>query len=381
MAEISFLMQGLDSSKNHSIELSDYLSKPNIEDAIFSVAFVKTSGIKLIESQLRSIHDKSFFFIGIRNGITSIQALFQLLELETRVFVVDTGTTSVIYHPKVFIITTKDEIFGIFGSANLTSGGLFGNIEFSSLIKFDKDDTQIREFKVKLQELPDEFPSNIYEIKSKKEAFALYKKGLLTDERVTRSPSLNLTGNISAPKDTTPRIKLNRPKLKSTSDKEKRKPRSNIVKKAIPILNQWILVWESKELKERDLCIPSSSGTNPTGSMLFKKGNFEDIDQREYFRNEVFQELTWIRDTKTTHYERAIASFVLEIRGINYGQHDLKLSHDTDKESRSYKQSNSMTQVHWGEIKAFIGDRELLGETLKLFKQNSTPPVYMIKIG
>jgi HKD family nuclease len=372
-------MQGFDDRSNHSIKLLDYLSKPDIENALFSVAFVKTSGIKLIENQLKVIHDKSVFFIGIRNGITSIQALFTLIDLKTKVFVVDTGTTSVIYHPKVFIITTRDNIYSIFGSANLTSGGLFSNIEFSSLITFDKADTQISDFKDKLQGLPSQFPSNIYEIRSKKEAFALYKRGLLIDERVTRSPSLNLTGNISAPKDITPRIKLNRPK--STSLKVNRKPRSTIIKKAIPVLNQWILVWESKELKERDLCIPSASGTNPTGSMLFKKGNFEDIDQREYFRDEVFQELDWIQDAKTPHYERTIASFVLEIRGINYGQHDLKLSHDTDKESRSYKQNNSMTQVHWGEIRKFIGDRELLGENLKLFKQNSTPPIYMIKIG
>lgn len=372
-------MQGFDGSNNHSLKVVEYLSKPDVEEVIFSIAFVKTSGLKLIESRLKNIHDKAIFFIGIRNGITSIQAIFKLIDLKTKIYVVDTGTTSVVYHPKVFIISTKDNIYSIFGSANLTSGGLASNIEFSSLIKFPRSDTEINSFKNKLLELPSKFPGNIYQINTKKEAFALFKKGLLIDERITRSPSLNMMGDVSAPKDTTPRIKLDRPK--SIIVRKNKKPRPIVSKKAIPILNQWLLVWESKELKERDLCIPSSGRTNPTGSMLFKKGTFQNIDQREYFRNEVFKELEWAQDQRIMHYERVIARFILEIRGVNYGQHELKLSHDTDKESKSYQQNNSMTQVHWGEIKALIGDRELLGETLKLYKQNSKPPIYMIKIG
>lgn len=39
------------------------------------------------------------------------------------------------------------------------------------------------------------------------------------------------------------------------------------------------LLWESGKLTQRDLNIPKGSNTNPTGSMLFKKGKTEDIDQ------------------------------------------------------------------------------------------------------
>jgi len=52
-----------------------------------------------------------------------------------------------------------------------------------------------------------------------------------------------------------------------------------------------LLIWESGKLTERDLNIPKGSNTNPTGSMLFKKGKTEDIDQRHYFRDTVFSAL------------------------------------------------------------------------------------------
>jgi HKD family nuclease len=380
LADISLLMQGFDPTNNHSIRLSDFLSKPNIEEVIFSVAFVKTSGIRFIEANLDAVHEKVVFFIGIRNGITSIQAIFKLLEMKVKIFVVDTGATSVVYHPKVFIIDTRDFIYSIFGSANLTAGGLFNNIEFSSVIKFEKHDIEINKFKRKILNLPSEYPDNIFEVNTKKQAFLLYKNGLLTDERVTHASLFSPSVEQETTKDHTPKMMLNRPPLPVTQHVN-RKPSPSVSKKTIPILDQWILVWESKKLKERDLCIPSSTGTNPTGSMLFKKGNFEDIDQREYFRNEVFKEIQWSHDVKKPHYERAMAHFILEIRGINYGLHTLRLSHDTNRESVSYIQNNSMTQVHWGDVMDLIRDRELLGETLKLYKQNSTPPVYMIKIG
>jgi hypothetical protein len=67
------------------------------------------------------------------------------------------------------------------------------------------------------------------------------------------------------------------------------------------------LLWTSGPLSQRDLNIPKGSNTNPTGSMLFKKGKTEGIDQRHYFRDEVFSALTWTKDINedTAHLERA----------------------------------------------------------------------------
>ena len=144
-----------------------------------------------------------------------------------------------------------------------------------------------------------------------------------------------------------------------------------------------MLLWESKPLNERDLNIPSGSTTHATGSMLFKKGNFEDIDQRHYFREEIFKDIEWEFDStpRYTHLERSSANFELIIRGISYGIYDLKLTHNSKTDTTSYEQRNAMTQIHWGIIKQYISRRELLGCILKLYQPvDRTETIFIIEI-
>jgi hypothetical protein len=114
--------------------------------------------------------------------------------------------------------------------------------------------------------------------------------------------------------------------------------------------------------------------------MLWKKGAAEDIDQRHFFRNEIFEGLNWKVDPKLPHYERAEAEFEIVIKGLNYGKHILKLSHNTDIKSLSYKQKNSMTQVHWGSVQKLVGKPDLLGRIMSLYRRDGNPPQYLIEI-
>jgi len=93
------------------------------------------------------------------------------------------------------------------------------------------------------------------------------------------------------------------------------------------------LLWQSGKLTERDLNIPKSEKTNPTGSMFFKKGLTEDIDQRHYFREFVFKDLDWKKDLNptTSHYERTYANFRMIIKNIDYGVYELLINHNTKK--------------------------------------------------
>ncbi|MEI6434243.1 MAG: hypothetical protein WCP32_05310, partial [Bacteroidota bacterium] len=130
------------------------------------------------------------------------------------------------------------------------------------------------------------------------------------------------------------------------------------------------LVWESGKLSERDLNIPKGSTTNPTGSMLFKKGKTKGIDQRHYFRDTVFSSLKWKRDTKpdTSHLERAVATFNIIIDGKVAGRFKLTLTHNPLTDTRSYEQNNSMTSISWGEAKKVIAQDNLIGKNATLFK-------------
>lgn len=140
------------------------------------------------------------------------------------------------------------------------------------------------------------------------------------------------------------------------------------------------LVWESKPLSERDLNIPTGANTAATGSMGLKKGAFENIDQRHYFREEVFADLTWTPDSPPKKWERAYAEFELVVKNLNYGVFKLKLSHNTDQNSISYQQKNFMTQLHWGDTKKYIAKSDLLGRILYLYRKDTTPPEFTIEI-
>ena len=130
------------------------------------------------------------------------------------------------------------------------------------------------------------------------------------------------------------------------------------------------LLWESGKLTERDLNIPKGSNTNPTGSMLFKKGKTKDIDPRLYFRDAVFSALRWKRDTKpdTSHLERAEATFNIVLDGKAMGSFKLRLTHNTRTDTHSYKQKNSMTSISWGEAKKVIAKNRLIGKSVALRK-------------
>ena len=130
------------------------------------------------------------------------------------------------------------------------------------------------------------------------------------------------------------------------------------------------LLWQSGPLKERDLTIPKSVNTHQTGSMLLTQGLMKGIDQRHFFRDNVFSELDWKNDLnpRRAHIERAVAKFKIIISGVEKGDFTLKLSHSTDKISKSYIQHNGMTSLVWGEARPTIANIDLIGMNAKLYK-------------
>ena len=140
------------------------------------------------------------------------------------------------------------------------------------------------------------------------------------------------------------------------------------------------LVWESKPLRRRDLCIPARATTNPTGSMGLKKGAFDNINSHHYFRDQVFAHLTWTPEPPPKKWERAYENFELVIKNLNYGVFKLKLSHNTAKTSATYEEKNFVTQLHWGDATKHIAKPDLLGRVLYLYRKDTTPPEFTIEI-
>lgn len=391
MAELDFILQAV-TTDNHAKALKALLALPNPKEVLVSVAFVREPGLDAVETAIEPIASKARFFVGIRNDITSIQAVKRLLAMKVHVYAVDTGSRHILFHPKLYLAASASEAAVIIGSANLTFGGLHNNIEVSIRVSLDLTHAADKRFRDEVSdafaEMLERHPKHVFLIKDNKHADELFKSGRLADETLIPAPSA--TSSLQkGERDDLPRMKLKffaRPPVKVAVIKSV--PATKPTKKSAPavplppVTAVRYLVWESKALSERDLNIPTGPNTAATGSMGLKKGALDNvnIDHRHYFRDEVFAHLIWTQDPPPKKWERARANFELVVKNVNYGVFNLKLSHNTDKKSASYEQKNFMTQLHWGDAKKYIAKRDLLGRILYLYRKDTNPPEFTIEI-
>ncbi len=263
MAEIEILLQGLRPNNDHESAVKRLLTKPSIDSFLLSLAFVRSNGVAAIEKELRIVANRVVLYMGIRNGITSIQGVFALLKIGIHPFVVDTASNSKIFHPKIYAAINQDIAHVILGSANLTFSGLNRNIEASSYMQLDRanpgDNDFINNLSQTIQDMPATYPQHVFKISSPRQAYALYKEGKLEDERITKLP-------VTQQKPPASRNNNNLPPMPTLTHGTP-KPSRGAKKKALSSSSssRAILVWESKPLTERSLNIPSGTNTHITG--------------------------------------------------------------------------------------------------------------------
>ncbi|MFZ0052573.1 MAG: phospholipase D-like domain-containing protein, partial [Desulfobaccales bacterium] len=136
MAELDFILQAVTTS-NHAEAIRELLRLSKPTQVLISVAFVRESGLNAVEEAIKPLAAKVRFFVGIRNDITSIQAIKRLLAMKIELYAVDTGSRTTIFHPKLYFAASTKQAVAIIGSANLTFPGLHNNIEVSTVIKLD----------------------------------------------------------------------------------------------------------------------------------------------------------------------------------------------------------------------------------------------------
>jgi HKD family nuclease len=390
MAKLKLLAQAI-TAATHSVELIQVLGLPTPTKVVISVAFVRSAGVGAIEKSLRPLVGCTDFYVGIRNDISSIQAVKLLLDWGAKVFAVDTGSRKVIFHPKLYLAVNSTQARAVIGSANLTFNGLHNNIEVSTVITMslqDSDDDRfVKDTLATFSKLPASHPDHVFRIKTLAQANQLFEEGRLVDERTTFAPtgraSIRATERDELGPMVLSKVLLPRSDKKASARKIQPPQKKNKNSKAAgSASSNFYMVWESKPLSERDLNIPKNAGkgTNPTGSMGWKQGQYEDIDHRHYFRDEVFGDLTWYKEKHPKTIERSSANFQLIIKNVDFGIHELKLSHNFDTSTRSYAQGNMTTQLHWGDAKALIAKRDLLHRNLTLYRRDTMPPEYLIEI-
>lgn len=390
---MKFVLQGL-RDETHTNELNALFEIPAVQSALFSVAFVNESGVTEIEERIKEYSKKTTVFAGIRNNITSYQGLKRLHEIiGENLYIFDTGSRTVLFHPKFYLVIGNLEAKLMVGSANLTLGGLNNNIEASVIAELDLSDEDDKVFVDEITELisglPAEYPSHVTKVKSIKEIDELLASGRIVDE--TQLPPvipMNLAPEVIS--DTIPRIKLKvkpiRAKLTKAllegqpKAKVKAKQKAEVIPAAtLNIGSLYELVWESKPLTRRDLTIPDDKVTHSTGSMNLDKGLLsEEIDHRHYFRDEVFSGLTWTRRSATV--EETSAKFEVVLKGVSFGEFDLAIRHTHTKTSKAYKQHNAMTRLSWGPVKTKIARPDLIDRALRVYRNRVDRNKYLVEI-
>ena len=401
MATSKFLMQGLVKGHGHLAAVEFALGVAGASMATVSVAFATAKGVSLIAGILRKIKDNTEVFVGIRNGVTTVQAMKAFLDLGIQPYCVDTGSSSFIFHPKVYFARNDKIARVLLGSSNLTPAGLRLNFEAACLIEANREDGPDEELVSSIEQaltaLRSVSSDHVYKIRDLTAAIALFEDGLLVDERRVRAVSTGTTsrqngrGRIKViPRiwDSTPSPKVNldvaglpapTPKPRSTSS-SRPSGNANPVAKTLGYDPNWELVWQSNGLSERDLNIPKGSNTNPTGSMLLKAGAWTRIDFQRYFRSTVFDRLNWIVDAAHKHLQLASARFEIRVAGISHGIYMLEIRHNSDENSKTFREKNAMTSLRWGPAKTIIARNDLLGRELRLFRAPEEDDLFLIEI-
>lgn len=126
------------------------------------------------------------FIIGIRNNVSTYQALKCLINMKVSVFVFDTARIESIFHAKVIVGSGTNSAKVICGSANITTGGLANNIEAGIISKLnlrcESDEKFLTEVREYIDNIIHNYPQNVKKISEDRELDELYEQGLVVDE-------------------------------------------------------------------------------------------------------------------------------------------------------------------------------------------------------
>lgn len=114
-------------------ELISFLdAQSSLEYIFISVAYAKMSGVNRLYNRFNDLLATGCTIIvaaGIDQKNTSYEALNQLLNVTTQLFIYHDTNPGVTYHPKIYYIQSPDHTAVFTGSNNLTAGGLYLNDE------------------------------------------------------------------------------------------------------------------------------------------------------------------------------------------------------------------------------------------------------------
>lgn len=346
MADFKYIMQGFQKDINFFDEIKEVLETEDYTSIWILTAFVNERAIcNLMPSIKKSKADISFI-IGIRNNVSTYQALKCLINMKVSVFVFDTARIESIFHAKVIVGSGTNSAKVICGSANITTGGLANNIEAGIISKLnlrcESDEKFLTEVREYIDNIIHNYPQNVKKISEDRELDELYEQGLVVDENQRKlRNNFFCASKEKQEKSIVSRFPLVNKKLLNFGKKQKQT--NAILRKLDQVIVEEVCeeVWKSNKLTKSHLGIVKK-GTHAKGEMSLGKGQYRQIDQFTYFRDTVFRDLDW-KNNKSGD-EIANAYFTMIICGINYGEYKLRILHKR-KGMVAYQQNNYVKSI------------------------------------
>ena len=201
--QVNFIGHGLDPKNIKTVGniLADSFEDKKFTSFIGLVAFASFAGVKKLIPSIniaRNTFTNINFFIGVDDNGTSKEALQELINNEIETYIFHTQS-AIIFHPKIFLFEGKNWIRLIIGSTNLTSSGLFVNVEGAISLDFRPSDSQgiklVNQIKKYFENLLNKTHQNI-EILTQPFLETLIEQDLVRDEINTRAKSLEDIENL-----------------------------------------------------------------------------------------------------------------------------------------------------------------------------------------
>ena len=378
---VSFLGQGFENVSINAVgnKLIEFLGQTSFDTFFGISAFASAAGIRGLSNYINNA--KAHFnninlIVGIDQNGTSKEALEEIVDLNVNAYIFYQKEAP-IFHTKIYLFEGAREVKFILGSSNLTSTGLFNNLEGSLLIEFDSDDedgnellNQLKWYYSGLFNLND---PNLFEINTAN-IRSFIDEGVVAKEPTRiryqgKRKSSSTTGMSIPPRQITSIPQEFRRTLKSTNQQK-----TVIVQTSSSgdeeLIEKTDLIWRKRSLSRSDAQkVPA--GTNPTGNLKLTQASYRSsgnlIDQRTYFRNDVFENLYWSQTNQDNpNYEEVFANFTFIFDNIVNGTFRIRLSHDT---VRIANQNNTPTWLHWGTEMGLMLQRINISEKrLELYK-------------
>lgn len=354
-------------------------------------AFASKPGINGIAKHITAAKNhltKITIVTGVDQKGTSKETLEAILAMKVNGYVFYEPSI-VIFHPKIYLFEGDTHSELIIGSSNLTSHGLFRNIETSLLICIDNSVAAeiaiVEQLKTYFQGIFDFTDPNLKKL-SKKVIGELVIAKLVPTEAERKETHDKADKTVGA--STIKFISAMFPKRAIAKMPGEfrgigiKRSKLAIATNVAPIGTEsprGKLVWIQEKLPASS--VQRSPVGKPTGGLRLVQGDFKikgkKIVQTKYFRNSLFGDFEWENIKKKPYVECTTISFEVTIRNEFIGKFDLEVRH---KPSGEAGQGNYTTSISWGELGETIKQANLTGSQLELFAPKGRGKVFHIVI-